>query len=183
MKKAVFIGAALLVTLASVAAQSAGLDPMLKNYAARNFVSGLVSKADLDLIIQAGIRAPSASNKQPWFFTAVESPDLAKKLIPGTNDGNVIIVISAENAENPRVALDCALAAENIYLAAQALGYGSRIYTGPVDAVNRSLKSDLGLPKNRDAVVLVRIGRLPSGTDALSSASSRKSEKEIVTRK
>jgi nitroreductase len=97
-------------------------------------------------------------------------------------DGNVLIVISGEGdgKTNGGVILDCALATESIYLAAQALGYGSRIYTGPMDALNRGLKAELGLPGGYSAVALVRIGRLEPGVDAVSAASSRRDRNSLV---
>jgi nitroreductase len=155
---------------------------ILNHYAARNFIAGSIPKADLDLILQAGIKAPSAGNRQPWYFTVVQNQTLAKRIVPQQVDGNVLIVISAsgDGKTNGGAILDCALAAENMYLAAQALGYGSRIYTGPMDALNRDLKADLGLPSGYSAVALVRVGRVQPGVDAVSAASSRKPADSLV---
>jgi nitroreductase len=160
-----------------------GLQPILNHYAARNFVAGAVLKADLDLIIQTGVRAPSASNRQPWQFTVVQNQTLAKKIVSNIVNDNVLIVISAvgDGKTNGSQILDCALAAESIYLAAQALGYGSRIYTGPMDTINRNLKSELGLPNGYSAVALVRVGRVQP--DAVSGASSRKDANSVVNYK
>ncbi|GHT55212.1 hypothetical protein FACS1894109_01330 [Spirochaetia bacterium] len=159
-----------------------GLRPILNHYAARTFVAGTIPKADLDLIVQAGVRAPSAGNRQPWQFTVVQTQSLARQIVSNITEGNVLIVISAagDGKTNGSQILDCALAAESIYLAAQALGYGSRIYTGPMDAVNRDLKSGLGLPRGYSAVALVRLGRVQAGVDAVSAASSRKDANSVV---
>ena len=145
----------------------------------------MIPKADLDRIVQAGVRSPSAANRQPWQFTVVQNQALAKKIVSQVVDGNVLIVISAQGdgKTNGAAILDCALAAESIYLAAQALGYGSRIYTGPIDGVNNRFKSDLGLPTGHSAVVLVRVGKVAPGVDATSAASRRKSVDEVVNYK
>jgi nitroreductase len=166
-------------------AVSPALNPIINHFAARNFATGAVTGAELDRIIQAAIRAPSAANRQPWHFTVVRDQDLAKQIVPQVVDGNVLIIISAQGdgKTNGAQILDCALAAQSIYLAAQALGLGSRIYTGPIDALNRRLKDPLGIPEAQNAVVLVRVGRLPAGTDAVSSASSRNSADRLVTYK
>jgi nitroreductase len=158
---------------------------IINHYAARNFVAGVINKADLDLIVQAGIRAPSANNRQPWYFTVVQNQNLAKQLVSNIVDGNVLIVVSAEGdgKTNGRQILDCGLAVESIYLAAQALGYGSRIYTGPMDTLNSRYKADLGLPGGYSAVALVRVGRVQPGVDAVSAASSRKTADSLVTYK
>ena len=149
------------------------------------FASGEIPKADLDAIVQTAVRAPSAANRQPWFFTVIQDEKLAQKIVPQAVQGNVVIVISTEgNAENKitnREIIDCGLATQSIYLAAQALGYGSRIYTGPVDNINNTLKGELGFPGGRDAVAAVWVGRLKA--DAVSGASSRKAADETVTYK
>ena len=178
------LGASLL-SAQSAATDNPALKPILNNFGARNYAAEPVTKAELDLIIQAGIRAPSASNKQPWHFTVVQNPALAKQIVTQATDGNVLIVISAaaDNKTNAAVVLDCALAAQSINLAAQALGLGSRIYTGPIDNLNSKFKSELGIPSDRNAVVIVRIGKLAPGVDAVSSASPRNSAAQMVTYK
>ena len=159
---------------------------ILNNFGARNYAAGAITKADLDKIIQAGIRAPSAGNRQPWKFIVVQNSALQNKIISGaggnggSSNGAIVVVSARADSTNTQAALDCALATESIYLAAQALGYGSRIYTGPVAAVNRDLKKELGLSDAENVFTIIRIGRLPAGVDAVSSASPRKSAADIV---
>ena len=170
-----------------IAQQNAGaIGTILNHYAANSqFIAGAIPKADLDRIVQAGVRSPSAANRQPWRFTVAQNMDLVKRIVSQAQDGNALIVISAEGdgKTNTREIIDCALAAESIYLAAQALGYGSRIYTGPINGVNQSLKSSLGLPANHNAVIIVRVGRVSPGIDAVSAASSRKAADSVVSYK
>jgi nitroreductase len=187
MKKSIFAVCflSIIMTIPVIAQQNSGpVGAILNHYAANNnqFTAGAIPKADLDHIVQAGVRSPSAANRQPWRFTVVQSPALAKQVVSQAVDGNVLIVISAEGdgKTNAREIIDCALAAQSIYLAAQALGYGSRIYTGPIDGLNRGLKSSLGLPNNHNAVILVRVGRVTPGIDAVSAASSRKAADSAV---
>jgi nitroreductase len=161
--------------LAGAQENGSGVQVILNHYAARNFTTGAVSQGDLDQILLAGIRSPSANNRQPWMFTVVRSSALARQIVSNNEDGNVLIVISAEGdgRTNGSQILDCALAAQSMYLAAQALGYGSRIYTGPINSINQRLKSQLALPTGHNAVVLVRVGRVQGNVDAQSAASSR----------
>jgi nitroreductase len=158
---------------------------ILNHYSPRNFVTGAIPAADLNAIIQAGVRAPSAANLQPWRFTVVRTLSLAQKIVPQAVEGNVLIVVSAvgDGKTNTREIIDCALTTQSIYLAAQALGYGSRIYTGPINNVNSNLKGDLGLPDGHSAVAIVRVGKVQPGVDAVSSASPRKKAEELVTYK
>ena len=161
------------------------LKPILNHFGVRTYAAGQLTKAELDTVIQAGLRAPSASNRQPWHFTVVQNQALAKQIVPQFTDGNVLIIISAagDGKTNGSVMLDCGLAAESMYLAAQALGLGSRIYSGPIAAVNSNFKAALGIGADQNAVVLVRVGRLPAGVDAVSSASPRNSADKMVTYK
>jgi len=188
MKKEVLFIALAVFCACSLAAQqgpnSTGV--ITGHYAtgANAFITGAIPKADLDQIIRAGVRAPSARNGQPWHFTVVQNLTLAKKMVSQTVDGNVIIVVSAagDGRTNGAEILDCALAVQSIYLAAQALGYGSRIYTGPMNEINQKLKAELGLPSGHSAVALIRVGKIEK-VDANSGASSRKSVDSVVTYK
>ncbi|MDR2370604.1 MAG: nitroreductase family protein [Treponema sp.] len=184
MKKVLCVFFVFFCAFSAFGQENQGIKAIVNHYAARNFVAGTVSRSDLDQIIQAGVKAPSASNRQPWRFTVVQDQALAKQIVSNIVDGNVLIVISAagDGKTNAREILDCALAAENIYLAAQTLGYGSRIYTGPMDALNRNLKGDLGLPVEHSAVVLVRVGRVQA-VDAVSAASARKNASDVTVYK
>ncbi|MDR1306495.1 MAG: nitroreductase family protein [Treponema sp.] len=166
------------------AQENSAVKAIVYHYAARNFFSGAISKADLDTIIQAGIHSPSAANRQPWHFTVVQNAALARQIISNNTDGNVLIVISApgDGKTNGAQILDCGLAAQSMYLAAQALGLGSRIYTGPVDSVNKDLKSALSLPSNHNVVVIIRIGKVQQ-VDAVTAASARNSADKLVTYK
>jgi nitroreductase len=187
MKKAVIVFCALFtqIALSSLSAQEAsnpGLQVILNHYAASNFIAGSVNKADLDLIVRAGIRAPSSNNRQPWHFTVIQNQNLVKQIMPQAMDGNVLIVVSV--AGTGWEILDGGLATESVYLAAQALGYGSRIYTGPTrDALNNRFKAELGLPSGYSAIGLVRIGKVALRADVVTGASSRKNADAVVNYK
>ena len=160
------------------------ISAIINNYAERNFLPGEITSEEIDVIIEAAVRSPSARNGQPWHFTVVQKDKtLAKNIISNTKNGSIIVVISGkgDGKTNTSVILDCALATENIYLAAQSLGLGSRILTGPVDSINSKYKKDLGLPDGYNAVATVLIGRIEQPVDAESSASRRKPAEEIVS--
>jgi nitroreductase len=184
MKKFFVVSVLFVCILMNAAGQDSRAAFILNHYAGRNFVSGAISAADLDTVLQAGIRAPSARNRQPWHFTVVRTQSLAKRIVSDVADGNVLIIVSAagDGKTNGAEILDCGLAVESIYLAAQAIGLGSRIYTGPIDAINRSLKAELGLPAGYSAVALIRVGKVQT-VDAVSAASNRKAASAVVNYK
>jgi len=160
---------------------------IINNYSPRNWQAGTVPRTDVDTIVQAGVRAPSAGNRQPWQFTVVIQDQNTVRELIGRDyvDGTVLIVVSAQGdgRTNGVQILDCALAVQSMYLAAQALGYGSKIYTGPMNTLNSRFKTQLGLPSGHNAVAMVRVGMVQGGLDAVSGASSRKNASDVVTYK
>jgi nitroreductase len=187
MNKFIVVFCLVLTLCASTIAAQGNDNPAYKiivnHFAWRNFAPTAPTKAEIDQVIQAGIRAPSARNDQPWYFTVVQDQNLAKRILPQTSDGNALIIVSAagDGKTNGTVILDCGLAGQSMYLAAQAIGLGSRIYTNPIEAINKSFKKELGIPDNHNAVALIRIGKVPAGVDAVSSASARKNAAQLVT--
>ena len=152
------------------------LFPILHNFSARVFAPEPLTRAELDTIVHAGLRAPSAGNRQPWLVTVVQDMGLASQILPNITEGNMLIVISGvgDGRTNGPVIMDCSLAAQNMFLAAMAMGLGARQYTNAA-LINRTnnLKAQLGIPEDHSAIIVTRFGRLPPGTDVVSSASPR----------
>ncbi len=119
----------------------------------RDYTAQAVDERTIRHLIDAAVQAPSAVNQQPWTFTVVRDQSVlnrishdAKSHMIATMSGNpqaahlqsrlddpnfqifyhapVLILISA-NAQGPWIVEDCALAAENLMLAAYAAGLGS----------------------------------------------------------
>ncbi|HOU02473.1 MAG TPA: nitroreductase family protein [Bacteroidales bacterium] len=183
--------AILLIIFSSAAllnAQSAGnnvVDHILSAYSAQMFTSDPVSDNDIDAIVKCGIKAPSARNGQPWKFTILKDPALVASAITNANPGNIVILVSAPESADQGMSydFDCALATENMYLAAQGLGLGARIYTGPVRIINSSKKQSLGVPDGYKVISLLRVGHVSKDVDASSAASARKAKEEVVNYK
>ncbi|MBN1158692.1 MAG: nitroreductase family protein [Bacteroidales bacterium] len=156
-------------------------DAILSTYSARNFTTKPVTDSQIETILKCGIKAPSARNSQMWKFTVVKSSTLLSELMPNITTGNILIIVSGQDANQPgmNVAFDCALATENMYLAAQNLGLGAHIYMAPVSGIN-SRKQDLGIPDGYSVITVLRIGNVDQGVDAVSSASPRNSLEEVV---
>ena len=95
----------------------------------------------------------------------------------------MLIIISGmdQGDHAATVAFNCALATENMYLAAQSLGLGSHIYTGPIANFNAKYKDIVGVPAGYLGVAILKIGNIEQKVDAVSSASRRKAESDIIT--
>jgi nitroreductase len=185
-KKLLVFTFVLIIGVSFISAQTTNnpaLFPILNNFSTRTFSTERITKAEIDIIVQAGLRAPSAGNRQPWLITVIQNETLANQLFPQITQGNILIIVSGvgDGKTNGPVILDCALAAQNMFLAAQAIGLGARQYTNAalIDRTN-NLKSILGIPENHSAIMVTRFGRLPPDVDVTSSASPRANPEQKV---
>ncbi len=112
------------------------LQNMLTRRSVRDFKSEQIKDEELDLILKAGIYAPSGMNKQSWQFTVVQNKEkieLLAKVVRealGRDAGYnfyappTLIMLSNEK-DNTNGLADCACALENIFLMASSLEIGS----------------------------------------------------------
>ena len=108
---------------------------ILERRSVRKFSDRQIPKEELDLIIKAGLYAPSAMNKQTWQFTVLTRTEdiqelaraIAKQL---SRDGYdmykpTALIIPSNSKDSKFGRDDNACALENIFLAASSLGIGS----------------------------------------------------------
>jgi nitroreductase len=129
----------------------------------RAFGDRAIAAADLEQILEAGRRAPSSQNWQPWDFIVVtEREQLGRmaRLSPGAGHvalAAAAIVVIGPPADNKfgRAQFDLGQAAMSIQLAAADLGIGT-CHAGVADlALAREL---LGFPADRDWAFLISLG-------------------------
>jgi nitroreductase len=155
-------------------------DAILKGYSVRAYTSEPVSDQQLDIILKCGIKSPSSRNQQPWKFTVIRDETSMKEIIPETLPGNVLIVISGTVSQSGTTPdFDCGLATESMFVAAEGLGLGARIYGSPVATVIKNREA-YQIPAGFKPVIVLRIGNPDKTVDAVSAASTRKSAEEIV---
>jgi len=159
-------------------------DAILSGYSVRKYSTQPVTDKQLDLILKCGIKAPSASNRQPWRFTVIRDDSTMKEIIKDVVPGNVLIVVSgAEPQQGGRTPdFDCGLATHSMFVAAGGLGLGARIYGSPVGNIN-SKREIYQIPQGYKAVMVLRIGNIDKGVDAVSAATTRKPAEEVVNYK
>ena len=190
MKRKIMLSLVLVSFIATgmIEGQSTGnsvIDVILSSYTARSFTDEPVSDNDIKLILQCGIKASSARNSQMWKFTVVKNDGLCADIVRGHKTGNVVILVSGQETarEGINVDFDCALATENMFIAAVGLGLGAHIYTGPVRNINSNMKGEYEIPEGYRVVSVLQIGHIDKNVDATSSASTRNSFEEIVNYK
>lgn len=99
----------------------------------------------------------------------------------GMADAPLAIVISCKEGSQ----LDAGLACQNMSVAAQLLGYGTKIISSPTMTLNGSRKAEfdamLGIPDGMKAVAVLLIGAEDTTTDGVTSATMRNPLNEMVT--
>jgi nitroreductase len=114
----------------------------------RAYKPDLLSKAEIDAIIEAGAWAPSGHNSQPWHFTAIQDRAVLEEINARAKEKMLKINVDwiQALARNPKSdithkapaliivsmregaitgAADCAAAMQNMMLAAESMGIGS----------------------------------------------------------
>ncbi len=152
---------------------------ILTSYSEKAYSSEPVTDEQLDLILKCGIKAPSSRNKQPWRFTVIRDEATMKEAIANVVPGNVLVIVSGIESAEGTPDFDCGLATESMFMAAHGLGLGARIYGSPAGNIN-SKKELFQIPSGYKAVVVLRIGNIDESVDAVSGATSRNSQEEIV---
>ena len=129
----------------------------------RAFSPEAIPAAHLDRILEAGRRAPSSQNWQPWDFVVVSDRAQLQELSQvfagayHVAQAAAAIAIVGPVADNPyhRAQFDLGQAAMSMELAAADLGIGSS-HAGVADmALARRV---LGLPEERDWAILMSLG-------------------------
>jgi nitroreductase len=154
----------------------------------REYTSQSLDEQAIRRLIEAAVYAPNAVNQQPWTFTVVRDQALLDRLsgdakahmlanMPSSDHSDhfrsrlgdpnfqifyhapVLILISAVR-DGPWIVEDCALAAENMMLAAHAAGLGSCWIGFAQSFLNTpDGKKLLGLPAATMPVAPIIVGR------------------------
>jgi nitroreductase len=103
------------------------LEAIRKRRSIRRYKNEVVSKEDLEAIVDAGRLAATGSNRQPWDFVIVTEKSMIinfKVSCVWIAEASAVIVVVMDPKSRWWVE-DGAAAIENILLASTALGYGS----------------------------------------------------------
>jgi len=141
---------------------------LLTRRSIRKYTGERIPDNDIDLIIKAGMYAPSANNKRPWHFIIVDDREVMNKIMKAhpyaemLRDASHAIVVCGDlkkqNAPGYYL-LDCSAATQNVLLAAHALGYGA-VWLGvePREERVKAISEILQLPQDVRPVAVVSIG-------------------------
>lgn len=165
--------------MATTETQMAVIDSIMSRVSIRHFTKENVDDKDIEIILRAGMTAPSAGNKQPWKFVVINDKSILDAI-----GGEVISWAPAKRAPLAIVVCgditntfpgegkdywveDTSAATENILLAVHALNLGA-VWLGcyPLSERTQFLSTLLGLPDNIIPMGIVAIGHPESAIPA-----------------
>ncbi len=160
------------------------LDAIYERRSVRSYLPKTVDRRLIGNLLDAAVQAPTAVNESPWAFAVVQDRKALKRLSdkalqllqPGAGarsfalpdnvfyDAGTLIVIYGKPL-GPFVAADCWLAAENLMLAARAVGLGTCVIGLATAALNTpEWKAELKASSDLTAYVPIIVG-VPSGQE------------------
>lgn len=136
-------------------------DMIMSRTSVRSFLDQPVEHKKIDMLLHAGMAAPSACNKQPWHLAVIDDRKLLDQIprfSPYTSmvkEAPLAIVVCGDmhktlnGIEQEFWIQDCAAATENILLMAHALNLGA-VWTAlyPLEDRYKGMQKLLGLPSN-----------------------------------
>ncbi|MDR2887471.1 MAG: nitroreductase family protein [Bacteroidales bacterium] len=134
----------------------------------RKYTGEKISGDAVNRIVAAGMNAPSARNTQPWHFIVIDDRGMFEKIMVFhpyssmlSQASHAVAVCFDENLQHgPGYGvMDCSAAAENILLAAHAMGLGA-VWLGIHPKPDRveALGALLGTPPHVRPLALIALG-------------------------
>lgn len=160
------------------------LETIKRRRSIRKYKPEQIPDADLEAIVECGLYAPSAVNQQKWHFTVLQDRRIIERMgnimrermLKSGNErmveraragfvpfhGAPTLVIITADPQARFIEIDCGAAAENLALAAEALGYGSCLMASPGGVLSgpeaEELRKELGIPDGYVHVISVALG-------------------------
>lgn len=175
------------------------LEAIHARHSVRAYAPTPLDSATVQTLLDAAVLAPTAMHEEPWAFVVIQDiallqrlSDLAKPIFveevrhrnaqgvshsfdhftrPDFNifHGATTLIIICAKPLGQFVSADCWLAAENLMLAASAMGLGSCVIGSAVAALNiHKVKAELGILDEYSAIVPIVAG-FPDGKTIASS--------------
>ena len=165
------------------------IDTIHKRRAVRTYTNQKIDRATINSLLDAAVHAPTAVHEEPWSFVVIQDKQMLNRLseniktllvsgqdaihplhgshvphsftTPGFNafyNAETLIVICGKPL-GPFVVADCWLAAENLMLAACAMGLGTCVIGLSVSALNTSeWKKELNIPSDMTVYAPIIVG-------------------------
>ena len=155
------------------------IETIMTRRSVRKYQPQAVNRDTMQIIVECGINAPNAINRQAWEIRVVDNPEVIKRLT------DLYVKDNPKEAENPSFInmfrnaptvafiandttfayspVDCGLMAENMILSAWSMGIGSCCLGGPArfmksnPEANKYLQ-EMGFSENYDLLLCIGFG-------------------------
>jgi nitroreductase len=142
-----------------------------KRRSIRRFLDKPIEKETLDLLVEAGLRAPSSRGVNPWHFVVVTDREMLDRLAQAKEHGSAFlknaaagIVVCADAFKSDVWVEDASIATTIIHLAAASLDLGScwiqlreRMHA-PQQTAEAYVAEQLRLPPGLKVLAIVALG-------------------------
>ena len=148
------------------------LQTIFNRKSVRKYTERPVEKEKLEMLVRAGMAAPSSRDRRPWEFVIVTDRDLLDTMGDGLplarmlkDTKQAIIVCGDTLKSNKAWMLDCSTAAQNILLAAESMGLGA-VWTAayPYPERMQVVRDALQLPEHIIPLTVIPLG-YPTGQE------------------
>ncbi|MFA7658057.1 MAG: nitroreductase family protein [Candidatus Gastranaerophilaceae bacterium] len=164
------------------------MNTIFKRTSVRKYLSKPVPPEQVEMLMKAGMAAPSAKNFQPWEFVAIQNRETLLKITEFhpysfmLKQAPLAIVVCADTEkEIPDLkgfdywVQDCSAATQNIMLQATEMGLGSVwLGTFPREQIYKPLAELLGVPANIVPFSIIAIGYPDGETEPKNKFDSKK---------
>jgi nitroreductase len=144
------------------------MEGILTRRSIRKYSNIEISDDQIQILLKAGMYAPSASNQQPWHFVVITDRKILNKIAEVhpyakmlTQAQLAILVCGDTERELSKGywVVDCSAATQNILLAAHDLGLGA-VWLGvhPREERKNEIRKIFDLPQNIQSMSLISIG-------------------------
>ncbi|MDD5135260.1 MAG: nitroreductase family protein [Phycisphaerae bacterium] len=137
-----------------------------KRYSCRNFNPVEIPDEDIEKILDAGRRAASGCNRQPFGFLVIKDKKNMEKIATVQEfmpKASMAIGLVADPAVSDYWLEDISAAATQMLLAITALGYGSTWVEGMLLLKEEEMKKHFGIPENLRFAIVLPIGAPKEG--------------------
>lgn len=144
------------------------MDTIFKRRSIRQYTDENITSEQLELLLRAGMAAPSAHNKQPWEFIVVNERENLNYLADNHPYAKMLkkaplcIIVCGNKEKQPLEGFyvqDCSAAIQNILLQAQDMGLGS-VWIGlhPYEELMNVIRNKFNVPENVVPIAMISIG-------------------------
>lgn len=146
------------------------IETIFNRKSVREYQDKAVEAEKIDLLMRAGMAAPSAMDRRPWEIVVLNNKEAMASLSESLPYAKMlaqapmaIIVCGDVTKSENNWYIDCSAVTQNILLAAEALGLGA-VWTGvyPSEERVKMVSEALGLPENIVPLNVIPVG-YPAG--------------------